>query len=336
MTGPQTAPQPVYQTYANPGAPYGSSPQIAASPNAASRGWYLRGTSGPAPYGGPSGVYPAGTSNRGDPNDPNDRSAAPRRGFGYLGGPPPGDGSFSLQNPPPGAIPFSNPEAFPDGQPEESRWSGFYIGGMLGNGWASIDRTWTATDHWVAGGTTFGQQSKGFLGGGQIGYNAQLDRFVFGAEASMLSTNFQKTVVAPADSTVGSDPVSADYALKQLYMFSAKVGYAFGDVLPYFKGGWAVGKVSTYTRDSQVSGALLHDAYTEKWQKGPIVGAGVDYMVSPNLVVGLEYDYFKLGSANHYVARVNDYGSPPANPVYASSDVNAKFHMIVGRVMFKF
>lgn len=214
-------------------------------------------------------------------------------------------------------------------------WEGFYFGGSFMRSWANINRTWNVTDHWVAAGTSFGQDSKGFLASGLVGYNAQIDRMTIGVEASMLATKFTQSVLAPADSTVGSDPITADYKLKSLYMVAGRAGFSIGDFLPYFRGGWAFGEVETFTRDSLPSGALLHDATTSKMQNGPIVGFGVDYQVTPNVIAGITYDYVRLLSANHYVARVNDNGQALASPVFASSDMNVTFHMLGGRLLFR-
>lgn len=223
--------------------------------------------------------------------------------------------------------PYGSPPGGPGpggGQPPTS-WEGFYFGGAFYRSWANINRTWNETDHWVAAGTSFGQDLTGWLASGMLGYNVQIDRMTLGIEASMLATKFTQSVLAPADSTVGSDPITADYKLKSFYMVAGRVGMPVADFLPYFKGGWALGEIETYTRDLMGSGALLHDATTSKFQNGPVVGFGVDYMATPNVIVGLSYDYVRFLDANHYVARVNDNGQALANPVHGSSDMNATF-----------
>src|SRR3954463_15721237 len=55
-------------------------------------------------------------------------------------------------------------------------WTGFYIGGHVGYGWA--DKTWS--DPFNFG--TVSHNADGFLGGGQAGFNYQVGQFVFGAE----------------------------------------------------------------------------------------------------------------------------------------------------------
>ena len=55
-------------------------------------------------------------------------------------------------------------------------WTGFYIGGHVGYGWA--DKTWQ--DSFGLFGVS--QEANGFLGGLQGGFNYQIGQFVVGAE----------------------------------------------------------------------------------------------------------------------------------------------------------
>src|SRR5437867_6881602 len=68
-------------------------------------------------------------------------------------------------------------------------WSGFYIGGNVG--WAS--GTTSISDpgfDWFGG--TFDRRKDSFTGGGQIGWNHQRGRAVFGVEADMNWLNLGK------------------------------------------------------------------------------------------------------------------------------------------------
>src|SRR2546421_919176 len=54
-------------------------------------------------------------------------------------------------------------------------WTGFYVGGHVGYGWAEKD--WRD-----AFGLNVSNKTNGFLGGGQVGFNYQIGQFVLGAE----------------------------------------------------------------------------------------------------------------------------------------------------------
>ena len=55
-------------------------------------------------------------------------------------------------------------------------WTGFYVGGHIGYGWA--DKSWQD----LVGFGTVSHKADGFLGGGQVGFNYQTGMFVFGVE----------------------------------------------------------------------------------------------------------------------------------------------------------
>ena len=65
----------------------------------------------------------------------------------------------------------------PPPPPPPFSWMGFYIGGNLGAAWGTrhVNDTFTGLD--------FSRSSDGvFIGGGQIGYNWQMNNFVLGIE----------------------------------------------------------------------------------------------------------------------------------------------------------
>src|SRR5262245_48744607 len=79
-------------------------------------------------------------------------------------------------------------------------WTGFYIGGHVGYGWA--DKSWTdsfglATSH----------TSDGFLGGGQVGFNYQVNQFVFGVEGDVSWANLSGNSSIPFP-LVGAAPLT--------------------------------------------------------------------------------------------------------------------------------
>src|SRR4051794_4160855 len=63
-------------------------------------------------------------------------------------------------------------------------WTGFYIGGNVGYGWADASATVTAL-----GVTATGTDNlNGIVGGGQLGYNWQSGSLVWGIEADIQAT----------------------------------------------------------------------------------------------------------------------------------------------------
>ena len=136
-------------------------------------------------------------------------------------------------------------------------WSGFYIGGHGGYGW----------------GTGAGVSTSGFVGGGQLGFNYQIDRLVLGAEADIS--------VSGIDGTAGGVTFGADY----LGSLRARIGYAADRVLLYGTGGLA------YGRGDLTIGGLSN----KQTQWGWALGGGIEAMVAPQLSARIEYLYMNLG-----------------------------------------
>src|SRR5262245_17141507 len=86
--------------------------------------------------------------------------------------------------PPPPPIPFFS-------------WTGFYAGAHVGVGWSDGD----------GGGS-------GFLGGGQVGFNYQINQWVLGVEADIAGTTIKDsvsaTVVGPGAVLTGRADASLD------------------------------------------------------------------------------------------------------------------------------
>src|SRR5262245_2279473 len=79
-------------------------------------------------------------------------------------------------------------------------WSGCYICGSAGGGYAWNTNTNTVNTTAfgdLAPGQCFAQSSSGFIGGGQIGCNYQLARFVIGVEGSYLGANIKGDYANP-------------------------------------------------------------------------------------------------------------------------------------------
>ena len=149
-------------------------------------------------------------------------------------------------------------------------WTGFYIGVHGGYGWSKI-----------SGDGTFGPASataKGFLGGGQLGYNYQMGSFVIGAEvdAAWANVKYEEPFLA------GSITFKNDYFVTA----AARLGYAFDRYLVYGKVGGA------WTRDKwDATDGIGGTATARSNRSGWMLGAGVEYAFMSNWSVKAEYNY---------------------------------------------
>jgi outer membrane immunogenic protein len=154
-------------------------------------------------------------------------------------------------------------------------WTGFYVGGHLGGAFAGDN-------------SLLGNDAR-FLGGVQGGFDYQFaGNWVVGAEAqySWLANN-NNGVLFPGGTLVTSNN-------NQLGSVTGRLGYAWGPALLYAKGGYAWRDNANLT----VVNAGLPAAFTTggNHKDGYTVGAGLEYMFTPNWSAKAEYQYYNFGN----------------------------------------
>lgn len=192
-------------------------------------------------------------------------------------------------------------------------WTGFYVGLNAGYGWGDIDtsdNSMTTTGRLVGIGqgtfnpsqTFAGADSSasvdGLLGGAQIGYNYQVDTWVFGAEA-----DYQASDLKTSSSFLGS--VAGPYyetsaELQSFGTVRGRIGYAIDNVLLYGTGGLAVGQAKA---GLSIQGGIPGDFSGTRFSQsesetmvGFAVGAGAEWAIaSSNWSVKAEYLYTDFG-----------------------------------------
>jgi outer membrane immunogenic protein len=165
--------------------------------------------------------------------------------------------------------------------PAAFNWTGFYLGVHAGA--AITDFEFSSPE-----GDSFSDDNTGFLGGVQAGYNWQFDQIVVG-----LQTDFAYT---SAKTSLGGGDFTPEQKLEWLGSTTARVGYAFDNLLVYGKGGVAYGQ-STFEIPF-VEGLSLQDS---QWHVGWTAGVGVEYAFTQNITGLLEYNYVDLGSQDYVV-----------------------------------
>jgi outer membrane immunogenic protein len=155
-------------------------------------------------------------------------------------------------------------------------WTGYYAGMQAGYGWGRSDITGNDGGPFSAKPDIDG----GFVGGHVAGL-WQFDQAVLGAEADLNYASIDGTADAGPANTFGTD-------VKWFGSVNAKAGYAVDRLLIYGIGGVAFAGIET----SQV--AATSYARTRA-STGWTLGAGVDYALTNNVVVGAQYRYYDFG-----------------------------------------
>lgn len=175
-----------------------------------------------------------------------------------------------------GAVPFVYMPSY--------SWAGAYIGVQAGHGWGRADYgttqnspTFPAVPIDMSGGSV----------GSYAGYNIQFGRLVAGVEADFEQAWLRsQSVLNPADGNIVKSEVDWSASVR------GRVGYAFGNLLPYIAGGVTFAGVN-FPFVLPGADASIYD--NKQIRIGWTAGAGLEYAVFGNLILRGEYRYTDLG-----------------------------------------
>jgi outer membrane immunogenic protein len=191
-------------------------------------------------------------------------------------------------------------------------WSGFYVGGHIGGGFA--DSSWS--DPFTGANNTFNKL--GFLGGGQVGANIQFNALVLGVEGdfSWTGLGLKGTGTDSIGNTIGT-------TTNWTSTVTGRVGAGFDRLLVYGKGGVA------FAQDqSSLTDLGANTASTTFMRTGWTAGAGLEYGLSQNWSAKIEYDYLGFGSkALNF--------STPLQPAY-TTNANLNVQEVKAGLNFRF
>jgi len=210
-------------------------------------------------------------------------------------------------------------------------WTGFYIGGNVGYSWGRSRDTSTLTNG--AGTVLFSSIDRanmdGVIGGGQIGYNWQVQNWVWGLEADIQGSGQKGSraflcptgVCSPPFGVIAvfpgaAVPVSLDQKLEWFGTVRGRVGFlATPRVLFYATGGLAYGEVRT----AETIGAAAFGFSRSDTRVGYTVGAGVEGAIGGNWTAKLEYLWVDLGTtSNSFVTTLPALGGGVISSNYSS------------------
>jgi opacity protein-like surface antigen len=197
-------------------------------------------------------------------------------------------------------------------------WTGFYIGGHVGYSWGSVDtdtaRIGPPNPPFLATPLifSFGRDLNptGGLAGVQAGYNFQVARVVYGVEADLSWTgqrdsfNFASTRFDPTTAEDFSYQETLSAKLRYMGTVRGRIGYAFGEFLPYVTGGFAWGRMTVDLNSTlrqsptpvtaSFSGSDAHTLF------GWTLGAGFEYAFAEHWSAKAEYLFVDLGEKTYF------------------------------------
>lgn len=220
-------------------------------------------------------------------------------------------------------------------------WNGFYAGLNAGYDWGVHSKASNSASigsaNWGVAWASYQAEAiagdskpapNGYIGGGQIGYNLQLNRGLLGLEADIQGlgakgqdryTTYAATV--PLNLFALTTHVDNMASVDWLGTLRGRLGlFLRSDLLGYLTGGLAYGGTSSGTFIDQQWNGTLNPAFhtsgsiglNNSFMAGWTAGAGLEWMFSSALSLKGEYLYYDLG-----VAR---YGASPASLTFGLSN----------------
>jgi outer membrane autotransporter protein len=178
-------------------------------------------------------------------------------------------------------------------------WAGFYAGAQLGATWGSA--------RWTVDGTgTVEPRIAGLLGGGEIGFNHQVGKWVFGIQGDMNWSNAHGAKPCP-----NGFFYSCESELDFLATTTARIGYAYWDrLLVYAKGGVAIARdrdrfsCNTGAQPTVVPLIGCPSQTDANTKAGWTVGWGTEFGLTRTISIKSETSYVDLGTDRANVAGV--------------------------------
>jgi opacity protein-like surface antigen len=203
-------------------------------------------------------------------------------------------------------------------------WSGLYIGGNAGYSWGNWDNTSTFGSNFPTGGGTFATaftntaspDVKGWVAGGQVGYNVLSGSWLYGVEVDAQATGQRAddaggaslAVVLGNFRTTITSTVANEWKMPWFATIRGRLGVTYADSwLFYATGGVAVASLeynNTFTTTATITtlgGTPVASATVSSPQSdhatraGLAVGAGVEKAIDAHWRVKAEYLYLDFG-----------------------------------------
>jgi opacity protein-like surface antigen len=200
-------------------------------------------------------------------------------------------------------------------------WSGPYVGGNLGLAHTSAEASEVIFPDSVEffDSLTYDQSETSVTGGVQAGWQKHWGKLVAGVEVGFSLLRFDNTKESPL--ILG---LSRSAEARDIFTLTGRLGYADGRWLAYAKAGVANAEIDVSYLDSLTGVSSSSSGRETGW----IAGIGIDYALTPNLFLGVEYNYLRFEA---------DIVPPPIPDIPTQfGDVDVDIQNVVVRLNYRF
>jgi len=185
-------------------------------------------------------------------------------------------------------------------------WTGFYVGLNAGGSWGRQDNDLVTVPGGVVG-LSNSDSLDGFIGGGQIGYNWQINQWVLGVEADFQGSTQSgdgSFVIAPFAGVAVIPGLTVNYTdkLEWFGTVRGRLGYAWDRWLAYFTGGFAFGHGTLSGTGTTTPAGTVFAFSASQDYSGWTVGGGLEWAFADHWSAKAEYLYIDFGNGPTVVA----------------------------------
>ena len=181
----------------------------------------------------------------------------------------------------------------PAAAPLVDRWSGFYLGGNLGYGFARSDNSIINSSGLQN--ENFDLGVTGVVGGGQVGFNWHLSpNWVAGLEADFQGSKQSASACTDICNSQFGLFAFTEQKVSWFDTVRARVGWTNGPSLFYVTGGLAYGQVKTWLNEKLDTAPFSNITFTHN-KSGWTAGTGIETWLSDQWTAKAEYLYLYLG-----------------------------------------
>ena len=216
-------------------------------------------------------------------------------------------------------------------------WTGFYLGGELGGGWASQQSTvltqTSPTTAFPPGFASNPVNMSGVLGGFYAGGNYQINQFLVGIDGDYTWADLTGT-----GSDLSPIPGNGDISYHNDKMdwvstVTGRLGFVNNNWLFFAKGGGAWAGFSSSNHTNNAAGTLLNTSTASETRNGWTVGGGLEYGLGAHWSAKVEYDYVKFDTATVTLTETN---AATGAVGYPTRSVTSHLNMLKAGIAYQF